>query len=255
MIFSRMTPLRGLLTAGAVLVALSPAHAADLGAGPADEASASAAASQANWTGGFAGLDLGIGNQGTEWTYTSNLRQTSHDSRGDVFGFNAGYQRQFGMLVAGVEIDADWANVRGKSDCPNASFFCETRVSGLEAVQGRLGVASGRWLAYGTMGLGLEQVSYAAGYKPDSTFDHLTPTHTLVGLAVGAGVDVKLSKRLSLGLDYQHFNFGSETVTDTVVATGQPGNTYSTSPQNLDLVKLQLTYHFGGDAADHQPLK
>lgn len=119
------------------------------------------AAPSVNWTGFYAGAQLGYNN--TEGDFS--------DDRGGSAGLQAGYLYDMGQYVVGAE--ADYAAV--DSD----------QIKGMGHLKGLAGVKSGQWLYYGTLG---------AGYI-DSDIDGRDDTV----LTAGAGVNYMYNENWILG--------------------------------------------------------
>src|SRR6202022_3752896 len=57
-----------------------------------------------------------------------------------LLGGQAGLNYQFGKLVAGVEADGSWGNLKDENFCPDGMNTCWTRQNWLATVSGRIGV-------------------------------------------------------------------------------------------------------------------
>ena len=97
-----------------------------------------------SWTGFYIGINGGGGFGSSNWDSTG-----SRDVSGGVIGGTAGYNYQFGQVVAGIEGDVDWSGINGTTNnlCP---FGCKTSNNWLATVRGRLGYAADRFMPFVT---------------------------------------------------------------------------------------------------------
>jgi len=167
-------------------------------------------------------------------------------------GGQLGYQRQFGNMVFGLEGDFDGVasnrneatarspsvrfNIFDDADVVNSVLTSkyQAEVNWQASVRGRLGYANGRFLLYGTGGVAFADVSVSARdtvtshvfdsetgiggtEEPGGVQIHRVSGHddgTLVGWTAGAGAEYALCPLVSLGIEYRHNDFGSETFHD-----------------------------------------
>jgi outer membrane immunogenic protein len=151
-----------------------------------------------SWTGFYFGIDggYGLGDRGADWsgnaateaTYLSSgglARSTPVKPAGFLAGIHAGYDRQFGRYVFGIETDLASANIRGNGglstgstvttvDNSNLPLFTvnnysqyqsstEQKLHSLGTLRGRLGIlATDRLLLYATGGLAYGRATLSA---------------------------------------------------------------------------------------------
>ena len=179
--------------------------------------------------------------------------QTENRPAGEQIGAIAGIRRQYGNVVGGIEINADFSNFKGNDLCPNNKFQCRTIVAGLESVRGELGYAAGRWLVYGTAGLALEQVTDEAIQTSDLSVDGTTGQRSKRGWVAGLGVESALSSRVSIGAQFLHYDFGKDNSSFTRPSDGSfRGNADFTDA--VDVVEARISFKFDG-SDHHTPLK
>jgi outer membrane immunogenic protein len=243
------------LVAGVALATAGAASAADLGdSSDAARSGDSDAQTVVNWSGFYVGLNAGYDRSRSDWTYTNNLNTTGHVMNGGVAGVHAGFQRQMGRVVVGIEGDVDAAMLDGKSSCPNSAYTCSTQVSGLESLRGRLGFASGRWLAYGTGGVAFEQIKHHAA-DPTVPINNVTANgKSLHGWVAGAGLEVMLAPNASLGLEYLHYDFSKQNLDLINDQTGVADGNVDFAAQASNVVRLRYTITLDG-AHEHSPMK
>ena len=153
------------------------------------------------WTGLYVGAHLGGG-----W---GELSQTSAlDISGVAGGGQIGYNYQFNQVVLGVEADASITNIGDelRATAGGVTVRAEVTNSFLASVRGRIGLAVGPALIYGTGG-------FAQGhFKLDATATNGIQTVTMVqsfnhqGYVFGGGIEYMFSQHLVgrfEGLRYQ----------------------------------------------------
>lgn len=221
------------------LLAFATTHqatAADIPARPAYKAPVMAPIVY-NWTGFYVGAHAGYGWADKDWTFL-NGNTTSHTADGFLGGIQVGYNYQVGTWVFGIEGDVSWANLSGRSTCPNAAYTCGTNVDWLGTLTGRIGYAANNWLLYVKGGWAWADEDY------DATGPLLyTAGHTRSGWTVGAGVEYGFTPNWSAKLEYNYMDFGSKRANLTTAAG-------ATDPadvdQNVSVIKLGVNYRFGG---------
>ena len=180
------------------LVAAQSAGAADLSVAPLYNAPPPQVAPPVyNWTGFYVGANGG-GAWGNSWWQSQS---TQINLSGAQAGGTAGYNRQFGNAVLGLEGDVDWSNLSGTSGstlCPG----CSTSDSWLSTVRGRAGYAIDRWLPYVTAGLAVGDIGATVPGLPGGSI-------TTAGWTVGAGLEVGVIGNVSVKAEYLYVGFGS----------------------------------------------
>ncbi len=130
---------------------------------------------------------------------------------GAIAGFEGGINVQAGKAVFGLEGDYSWSGVKG-SYTGTTDFMDTGRLKSLATVRGRLGVAVGRALIFGTAGVAVGKVQSQiddtyAGPTVITTID----THTHTGWTAGGGVEVALTDRLSIKGEALYYDLGTQT--------------------------------------------
>jgi outer membrane immunogenic protein len=175
----------------------------------------------------WAGFYIGI-NGGGGWGSTSFDIFTVDNAKlsGGVFGGHAGYNWQYGSVVAGLEVDFDGADIK-KTD----AFGLEQKTNELASARGRLGyVVLPNLLAYGTAGAGWGHTDLSANGSTLAAINQF-------GWVAGAGLEYKLWGPLLLRAEYLHYDFGKTTVAGT---NGNVDNVKET----VDVVRGGLSYKF-----------
>jgi len=179
---------------GATLLFAGPALAADLSK-PVYKAPA-APVYLSDWAGFYIGFNGGYG-----WGHTSFTGGLTEKPKGGIFGGHAGYNWQYGQVVAGVEVDFDGADLK-KTDAGGV----EQKTNELASARGRIGyVFFPSLLAYGTAGAGWGHTEFNAG-------PGLTDGISQFGWTAGAGLEYKLVDHVLLRAEYLHYDFSRTSV-------------------------------------------
>jgi outer membrane immunogenic protein len=222
------------------VLGIGAASAADLAARPAyTKAAPVVVAPVYNWSGFYIGINGGGG-----WG-TSNFNATAvgvvspnFNVSGGMAGGTAGFNWQTGALVLGVEGDGDWANLSGSGPCLNPAFTCGVKDSWIATIRGRVGLAAGNWLFFGTAGGAFGDVS--PNVFPGSPGFGLTSSRS--GWTAGAGIEYGMTPNWSIKGEYRHIDLGS--------ATCPVGNCSAVTPYSVpfraDIGLVGINYRFGG---------
>jgi outer membrane immunogenic protein len=171
-----------------------------------------------------------------------------NDFDGFMGGVTVGYNHQFGNLVAGVEGDWQWGNVKD-SATSTATFNCGTgpcitELQSLGTVRGRLGYAIDRVMPYVTAGVAF--ADYHVGILP------FTDDHRVTSFTVGAGVEFALAHNFSAKIEYLYVDGGDDRL--NYPTCGAAPNNCFVRVDDIHSVRLGLNYKFGRDDY-HRPLK
>ena len=255
-LFGAVVAATGLVGGASLALAHDDDYERRVAAGQAEAPEAAASAADigpaANWNGVYIGLNGGIGSDNSVWTYNPTSINTNNPG-GGVVGLDAGYRRQAGWAVVGIEGNADFAGIEGHSVCPDDEYQCTTRINGLESVRGIVGYAAGRWLIYGTGGLAWEQVDRRVSPSNDLSRVVSTGQVTKTGWAAGIGLDAALSSRIALGTQFLHYNFGDSETMFYSPYTNQTSPAYKFR-DSADVLTARVTFRFNSDD-HHTPLK
>ncbi|MBO6757453.1 MAG: porin family protein [Roseibium sp.] len=219
--------------AGIAVAALSaaplPALAADLPQ-PAETASPFASspvpAARFDWTGAYAG-----GNLGWVWGQFENSSTPTGsfdaDANGVAGGIHGGYNFAITPnIITGIEADLQFTDLEKRTTRGGVSVKSSSTWN--STVRGRVGYAFERFMAYGTGGLAIADVDINANGASDDA--------VAVGWTAGAGIEGAVTDRVSARLEYLYQDFGRETFT-------LGGNRYRSDLDN-STVRFGLSYHF-----------
>jgi len=283
--------LRGVL-AGAVAVALA-ANAYSSRARAADAPGAY------DWTGFYAGVNAGAAFGSYDPTTAAALSPTYLFKPVDVAavnaagkqrvnplgfagGIQAGYNRQFGPLVIGVESDFGYLHLNGAANSggikypgggsgnTNGGFPLNQFVIGsyvnadwMATLRPRLGVASDNWLFYVTGGLALTKLEGEFLFTDGNAVGGVLGAaqeadvkSVRAGYIVGGGVETAVGDRLRLKAEYAFVNFGTVQAQE-VSQNFQccfPAGTAQIFTQSMklttSLVRVGLNYSFADSNSD-----
>jgi high affinity Mn2+ porin len=218
-----------------------------------------AAPSGYNWTGFYAGTNLGYAWGSSNWTGPGvagslDLAQpidSFNESGSFLVGLQAGYNYMFpNRVVLGAEIDGSFPsfqNLAGistggtsvfTSPTLGAASYSETMLSS-GTVRGRIGYAPNGWLFYATGGFAwtYDQLTLTTASTTDMPF------LWRLGWAAGAGIEAPLVPHWTARVEYLFTDYGTSSV--LFPSAGQRFN----SDFSLQELRLGLNYQFGADAA------
>jgi outer membrane immunogenic protein len=229
--------MRLAISAAAVTLLAPAASAADLPSYDAFAAPAPIAALY-DWSGPYAGLQLGWAFGDAEASFSNGAPTLNYDPDGFLFGAHAGYNMQFNTIVAGLEADLEWTGIDGS----DGSAAGVTSAGSIDAdwqasIRGRIGAAFDRALVYTTGGAAVANLDVDGGPLggPFSDF-----SETTWGWTVGAGVEVGLTPNVASRLEYRYTDYGD---VDGSVAPAFPGTQESVDFSN-HAVRAGLSYGF-----------
>ncbi|WP_254050031.1 outer membrane protein [Limimaricola cinnabarinus] len=133
-----------------------------------------------DWTGFYAGGQLGYGE--------TEADDDSFDDDGSVYGAQLGYDYDFGKLVLGGEISYAGAEIEDEAT--------GNEIDGIAAAKLRAGYDAGAFLPYVTAG-------YASAY----TADEIDGEDQFDGYVYGAGVDYKVTENVTVGAEVLKHEF------------------------------------------------
>ncbi|HEX6375145.1 MAG TPA: outer membrane beta-barrel protein [Allosphingosinicella sp.] len=171
------------------------------------------------WDAAYAGIHAGYARARSSFRSENRAPDVQKDD-GYSFGAQLGRRWQSGHVIAGLELEADFARI------PNQSvdvFSTGTPILRLDLrargrVKGQLGVTSGPWLAYGT--IGLEQAMFRRGLTPgfaictpSCVFNPTGPTRFetrhYTGFLLGVGAGYAFADGRSIELEGTRSTFAS----------------------------------------------
>lgn len=166
-----------------------------------------------DWTGAYAGFNVGYGAAFNSGCYDCNdgsqlLDQKDLDLNGFVGGVQAGFNFQSGDIVYGLEADAsfmNWKDIITDTDSTGSSNSA-AEVNLLASVRGRLGVAMDDILIYGTGGVALADAEGSllnSGSALDVKFNDF-------GAVVGGGVEWAATEQIRFRAEGLYYIFNDK---------------------------------------------
>ena len=196
----------GLGIAAATLLLGGTSFAANLPGKPFYKGAPRSVVSYYNWTGFYAGVNVGYGMGTSQWELVPG---TSIKPKGILAGGTVGYNWQSGSIVYGIESDFDWSSVKGSVNCgAPVVFSCETSSSWLATFRGRVGYAFDRWLPYVTAGGAYGNVKATASI-PVLPGVSTSASSSQFGWAFGAGLEYAVMGNWTAKLEYLYVDLGS----------------------------------------------
>ena len=135
------------------------------------------------------------------------------DLNGAANGVTAGFNRQYGRLVLGLEADYSWLNADALDDRSGdpLAIIVATDVQQIATLRGRAGFAHNNILFFGSAGVATAKtVGRLSDIYGSGTYSYSDP-QTFNGLVAGGGVEVGLSERVSSKAEALYHDLGTRT--------------------------------------------
>ncbi|HKS17852.1 MAG TPA: outer membrane beta-barrel protein [Bradyrhizobium sp.] len=234
------------------LVALAaPASAADLAARP-YKAPPPMIAAIYDWSGFYIGANGGWGSAHKCWDRNTGIggvflaSEGCHDATGAVAGGQLGYRWQTSAWVFGVEIQGDWADLRGSNASAVTPFLANrTRVDGFGLFTGQVGYAINNVLLYVKGGGAVVSDRYR-GYSTITGATLDTNDDTRWGGVAGVGLEYGFAPNWSAAIAYDHLFMGNRTRDFTAAVAPFGFSREDRIKQDVDLVTVRVNYRWGG---------
>jgi outer membrane immunogenic protein len=228
------------------------------------------------WQGFYLGIHGGYGWKendfaefvGTNFPSLSQVYVGGIDSKGWLFGAQAGYNWQYGALVGGLELDISSTSIDGTSAPAGVTqqgvVETHTRaddVQWLGSARARLGFApqrgsgccGGNVLLYATGGLAWERFertnSNVTTINPPGftiTSGSVVPNDRF-GWVAGLGAEAKVGGSNWVGrIEYLHYEFGTSETVNFQTITGAAGTNFRERADNqtIEVIRAGLSYKF-----------
>jgi outer membrane immunogenic protein len=240
------------LLAGAAALALSSA------------ANAQTAPAASPFAGPYVGAQLGIGqvddysdDQDYYWDQIGGLQNSD---RGVQVGLRAGYDAVFGKAIVGAMVEGSIGKINAFGEASSGGdgdpdhYKIGTRLSHLGSVRAKLGLTDGRLAAYATGGLAFSNAKHKLR-STDGGDEYFDTKADRTGYVLGLGMGYALNNRMNIGLDYSHYEFGSDT-SELRYDDGDPSDYFFKQDYKVRSLMLSFNYGFGrpsGAVADLAP--
>jgi outer membrane immunogenic protein len=205
-----------------------------------------------NWTGFYVGGHVGGAWSDVDWANVNLTNErVNNDASGFIGGGQVGYNQQFGNIVVGVEATLSGASLSDdtRSIVAPATVTYSTDINTIATVTGRLGVTADKWLLYVKGGWAGAQVEVSG--RNTALPDRFSFDDWHNGWTVGGGLEYKVARNISLGVEYSFIDLGSQTTTG-VTAAALPVTIRDHDVQ-VQSVTGRLNFQFYRD--EYRPLK
>lgn len=202
--------------------------------------------------GPYIGATVGWVSNDSEQTSLNNGARLSSDGDGWAVGALAGYNRQCGRLVYGIEADISWTDVDSSNTLAGQTF--STSYDYFGTVRGRLGLAHENILFYITGGLAYASVDHVLNAPAFGISQSDSDVNW--GYTIGGGIEFNRG-HWSLRAEALYVDIGDETVSYTGSPTGCGGVCRADVKWDDDFVvaRLGLTFKLHREEPRHEPLK
>jgi outer membrane immunogenic protein len=242
---------RLLLAAGAVVLSIASAHAADMAVKA--PVYTKAIAAPYSWSGWYLGVNAGIG-VGRDFTgenFGGATPASYFGPLGAIGGGQIGYNWQLGNWVLGLESDIQASGMQDSYGCGllcngNGSLTWNQKLSWFGTTRARLGLASGPVLSYVTAGAayGGVQTSVTNSVIFAGT-GGATFKDTRGGWTVGSGVEASLGGYWTGKIEYLYVDLGTQKGAYNFVGVVP---TFIGSDIRENIFRAGLNYRIGGNA-------
>lgn len=201
----------------------------------------------------WSGLYIGIqGGSGTSHTTVTNVTDTHFftfigDSRsitasGFLGGVILGAQKQFGLMILGIEAGSAWGTL-SKTVRTQGRFTLDNynaKIIDPRFVAGKIGVTFDRTLIYGKGGWATAGVSTQSDEFPEFThFGHSSGRQN--GYVVGVGAEYAWMAHVIAGIEYNYYDLGAK----AQVGTSNTGGSYTVAVHpTAHAIVARLSYKF-----------
>lgn len=206
-----------------------------------------------NWTGLYFGGNVGygftdVGSSLDRVTAPADALGSTGvlTSDGAFGGVQLGYNWQRERLVFGLETDFQFADMQDSafgnySGNPAFAGGATADIDWFGTLRGRVGITSGQTLFYLTGGLAYADVDFAQAGFGLGTAIAVSDDKTMLGYALGGGIEHAIAPNVSLKLEYQYLDFGDA----KFAGTDLNGDSYSSKVDvDMHTVRAGVNYKF-----------
>lgn len=237
---------------------VATAQASDLGSRPPPAVPLSQAIASYDWTGFYAGATAGYVWGRDRMTdvagYNGPAGSFTNHPDGGIFAVHGGYNLQNGRAVFGIEAELGYLGLSGSKQFPPyvgvrgpTDSVLSTHTDFFAAVTGRVGFTpADRFLVYGKGGVAFANLktSFIDSDPAGTTLVAGTSkTRFAPGWTLGAGIEYAASGNWVGRLEYDHYDFGTQTHDALSAGAGVFPFRHRTS---ADTVRLGISYKLGG---------
>jgi outer membrane immunogenic protein len=205
-----------------------------------------------DWSGFYLGLNGGGATSRECWTVTVDgatpvtpNSEGCHNATGAVAGGQLGYRLQSAGWVFGVELQGDWAGLRGSNASSRVIIPAtdQTSVDAFGLLTGQVGYAFNKVLWYVKGGGAVTDNRYSISFISNGV-PYNQASETRWGGTAGTGLEVSFAPDWSVAFEYDHLFMGNRSVvfTPTPAAVGRT----DTISQSVDVGTVKINYRWGG---------
>lgn len=195
------------------------------------------------WTGAYLGAQAGYGWGDADYHYDPVSSRIGLDFDGFVGGITAGYNRQYGEVVIGGEIDISYADFEDfvhptghgfANDAPCLRQGCSLEISWFGTARAKLGYAMDTIMPFVTGGFSFAAVE--GRFDPGACLCKIDDA--AFGWAIGGGLEWAFEERWSVKAEYLYVDLGEPDID----GTADISDDVSTSPFDFSVVRLGVNY-------------
>jgi outer membrane immunogenic protein len=227
----------------------------------------------AGWNGGGAETRINTSEQPFGPAAIADIQPQSLKIKpsGALYGGQAGYNVQHGNMVAGVEVDFDYAGMGDSSQVTFPSivvptlgrdgFSASQRIDWLASIRGRVGMTTmALWkptLLYVTGGVAYERLSTKAmvsGNTATEIFGQsgiVSFSDVKTGFVLGVGAETAIAPNWSLRSEYLYYDFNDSNSGVLTIANCNGGvacgATIRSGSNTINAMRVGLNYRFGAN--------
>jgi outer membrane immunogenic protein len=204
-----------------------------------------------NWSGPYVGASIGglWGDASTTDT-TGGVKPGpfNYNPTGFVGGGLAGYNLQYRSAVFGLEANLGYMDLQADKRLASSNPYAHQDITIDGGLYGDVTARAGLLVMPGTLVYAKGGFAFFDGSVQQTTTNPGYVSHStgmFTGWTAGAGVEHYIQDNVSLKIEYQHFDFGSEGGDQTSVSDDPVGYVYKNKTDlTVDSVKAALVYHF-----------
>ena len=207
-----------------------------------------------DWSGFYVGLVGGYawGTGKFTGTGTGAGQNNNVTMPGGTIGGRIGYDGVVdNRFVIGAVADLSWADLNGQTcvarfACdPSADAFATGKMTWLSTIRARAGAIYGDTLFYATGGLALAGLEGGITHLTRPSDPTLTASNTHTGWVVGVGVDYRLMRNVTVGVEYLYVALGNKHYDFSNSLPGAPIVLGADGTVTASIVRASLSYRFG----------
>jgi outer membrane immunogenic protein len=172
----------------------------------------------ASWAGFYIGAHAGVAWQKAHNSSPYFIGDGVDDTKktGFIGGGQIGINFQSGNVVYGLEGDISGLSGKGTATGVTNGYTASNQIRWLSTIRGRLGVAAGNTLIYGTGGVAFGGVRNSTVYFPPVAAANTSESKTRVGWAAGGGIEHMWSRNWTIALEGLYVDLGKKTIVNPI---------------------------------------